>query len=108
MTTQLVDSQGFPRSDIDVYQVTHIRQKVIMLRNDYRAVTEKLAIAMASNFETIRKDIPFAKIGKVEADSPAFEGGIKEGDLLLRFGSIDYKNHRNLSGAVSRNENVSH
>ena len=29
MTTPLVDNEGFPRSDIDVYQVRTVRQKVI-------------------------------------------------------------------------------
>lgn len=28
MTDELVDSQGFPRNDIDVYQVRHARHKI--------------------------------------------------------------------------------
>lgn len=38
--------------------------------------------------------IPFAIIDEVSPDSPAFEAGIKEGDLLLRFGNVTSTNHR--------------
>ena len=34
MDKPLVDSEGFPRSDIDVYQVREARNKVACLRND--------------------------------------------------------------------------
>jgi len=34
MDKPLVDSEGFPRADIDVYQVRDARHKVACLRND--------------------------------------------------------------------------
>lgn len=34
MDKPLVDTEGFPRSDIDVYQVREARHKVACLRND--------------------------------------------------------------------------
>ncbi|GAB0096467.1 26S proteasome non-ATPase regulatory subunit 9 [Sergentomyia squamirostris] len=38
MDEPLVDSEGFPRSDIDVYQVRTARQQIICTRNDLKAL----------------------------------------------------------------------
>lgn len=39
---------------------------------------------------------PFAKIDEVMPKSPAEKSGLKIGDKLLKFGSVKYRNHRNL------------
>lgn len=36
MDTPLVDAEGFPRSDIDVWAVRHARVKIIELKNDLK------------------------------------------------------------------------
>ena len=36
MEEQLVDEEGFPRNDIDVYQVRHARHRIICIRNDLK------------------------------------------------------------------------
>lgn len=90
LQTPLVDSQGFPRADIDVYAVRHARVRIIELRNDLRAVIDELAVALekvydpangvlGSQRETIRVDVednvlpssPFAKVDGVAPASPA-------------------------------------
>jgi len=38
MDEPLVDQEGFPRSDVDVYQVRHIRSQINRLRNDHKAL----------------------------------------------------------------------
>ncbi|XP_034699626.1 26S proteasome non-ATPase regulatory subunit 9 isoform X1 [Vitis riparia] len=38
----LVDSEGFPRSDIDIPTVRAERQRLAELRNDYKDITEKI------------------------------------------------------------------
>ena len=38
----------------------------------------------------------FAKIELVSLDSPAQEAGLKKDDLILKFGSVDYSNNRQL------------
>ena len=45
--------------------------------------------------------IPFAVIDSVSSDSPADEAGLHEGDLIAKFGSADYTNHRNLKAIAS-------
>ena len=46
MNSPLVDSDGFPRSDIDVYAVRHARVRIIELRNDLRGVMDVIAKAL--------------------------------------------------------------
>ena len=42
MQTALVDEEGFPRADIDVYAVRHARVRIIELRNDHKAVMDDI------------------------------------------------------------------
>jgi 26S proteasome non-ATPase regulatory subunit 9 len=42
MTTSLVDPEGFPRADIDVYAIRHARVSLNRLRNDHRDVVDRL------------------------------------------------------------------
>lgn len=84
MQTPLVDREGFPRADIDVYAVRNARVRIIELRNDLTAVTDALAKALevvydpalvkqevGSGSETALK--PFAVVEGVAPGSPAFE-----------------------------------
>ncbi|KAK9055166.1 hypothetical protein SSX86_026248 [Deinandra increscens subsp. villosa] len=43
LSGNLVDSEGFPRSDIDIPVVRADRQRLAGLRNDYKDVTEKIS-----------------------------------------------------------------
>ncbi|KAL7531145.1 hypothetical protein ACHAXR_003869 [Thalassiosira sp. AJA248-18] len=58
--------------------------------------------------------IPFAIIDEISPDSPASLAGLKENDVLLRFGSVNNRNHRNflaiaelLPIAASENKSIS-
>jgi 26S proteasome non-ATPase regulatory subunit 9 len=42
MKEPLVDAEGFPRSDIDVYTIRTARNKIITLENDCRAVMKTI------------------------------------------------------------------
>ena len=46
MSTPLVDAEGFPRSDIDIWAVRHARVRVIELRNDITALLERIKAAL--------------------------------------------------------------
>ena len=79
----LVDAEGFPRADIDVYQVTHLRAQAARLRNDVKAATEQVKLALEAvhaagpdpeAHQGPRRDqalIPFTKVNAVAPDSPA-------------------------------------
>ena len=89
MDTPLVDSEGFPRADIDVWAVRHARVRIIELRNDHKALMDKIMLALqevydpgqqsqdasAANSEAANgSDIalqPFARVDGVAPGSPA-------------------------------------
>lgn len=55
-------------------------------------------------------ETPFAKVNSVVAGSPAEDAGLKAGDEIRRFGSVNWTNHEKLSKiaeAVQRSEGVS-
>ena len=85
MQTPLVDSDGFPRADIDIYAVRGARVRIIELRNDLKEVTDAIGKALeriydpgsqASSDGTIQSGTdhkPFAKVDEVAPGSPAKE-----------------------------------
>ncbi|XP_015781061.1 26S proteasome non-ATPase regulatory subunit 9 [Tetranychus urticae] len=42
MNEPLVDKEGFPRNDVDIYQVRTARNKIVCLSNDCKALTEQM------------------------------------------------------------------
>ncbi|KPJ00727.1 26S proteasome non-ATPase regulatory subunit 9 [Papilio xuthus] len=42
MHDSLVDSDGYPRNDIDVYKVRHTRHQIICLQNDHKAIMKRI------------------------------------------------------------------
>jgi len=46
MSTPLVDTEGFPRADIDIWAVRHARVRIIELRNDISAIVERIKGAL--------------------------------------------------------------
>lgn len=42
MTGPLVDAEGFPRNDIDIYQVRQARQTIICLQNDHKELMNQI------------------------------------------------------------------
>lgn len=38
----LVDSEGFPRNDIDIYKVRQARQQIICLQNNHKALMKEI------------------------------------------------------------------
>ncbi|KAJ1960843.1 putative 26S proteasome regulatory subunit [Dimargaris xerosporica] len=50
----LVDAEGFPRADIDVGAVRHIRVKVVTLRNDLQRVMAEIELALHALHQSTR------------------------------------------------------
>ncbi|CAB3229886.1 unnamed protein product [Arctia plantaginis] len=47
MHDSLVDSEGFPRNDIDVYKVRHARHQIICLQNDHKNLMKMIEKGLA-------------------------------------------------------------
>lgn len=113
MTGELIDKEGYPRSDIDIYKVRLARQQINRLRNDYNALLieiEKELVNIHSKFkqedkpgEFVEKSIPlsneqiiehkpFAKITQVDSNSPSAEAGLETNDEIIQFGPFTHLN----------------
>ncbi|KIP08075.1 hypothetical protein PHLGIDRAFT_104800 [Phlebiopsis gigantea 11061_1 CR5-6] len=101
MQSPLVDPEGFPRADIDVWEVRHARVRIIELRNDLKDIMDQIMkglqgvydpaiVAEASQSETSSPSgmKPFAKVDGVAPGSPAVAAGLLKEDLILSFGSL--------------------
>ncbi|KAI8818526.1 uncharacterized protein EV422DRAFT_569578 [Fimicolochytrium jonesii] len=126
MTTPLTDADGFPRADIDVYNIRHVRVEIIRLRNDHQEMMGRIEKALAEVHEGARREgrsgvaggeggneealSPFAKIDAVAPDSPASAAGLARNDLILRFATITATSHteplKQLPSAVVENQRI--
>jgi 26S proteasome non-ATPase regulatory subunit 9 len=118
MNGRLVDDQGFPRADIDVYAVRRARNRIICLRNDHKAVMklieEKLhqlhaetRLRRGAESEGVargeeRRILPmtFARVSQVTDGSPAASAGVKAGDRIAEFGSVTAANFTGLKNVA--------
>jgi 26S proteasome non-ATPase regulatory subunit 9 len=92
MHTPLVDREGFPRADLDLWAVRTARVRIIELRNNLKDTMNKLGKALENVYE--RKPertetasvqlIPFARVNSVVSGSPAADAvrGLGECSLL--------------------------
>ncbi|KAJ6613319.1 hypothetical protein B0H10DRAFT_2049169 [Mycena sp. CBHHK59/15] len=102
LNSPLVDADGFPRADIDIYAVRNARIRIIELRNDLAAVMNSLSLALQSVYDPALVSAPstsestqpttsgkpFAKVDGVSPGSPAAEAGLQRNDLVIKFGSL--------------------
>lgn len=110
-TEPLVDAEGFPRNDIDVFQVRHARHKIIYLINDLKSITEEINKNLQLFHSGWRRysgttdqiqaspqepSTPIARIGNVVPNSPADKAGLVKNDFILKFGSVNSSNFVNL------------
>ena len=52
MDEPLVDAEGFPRADVDVYAVRTARRDIIRLRNDHKHLSECIHRALVDVYQT--------------------------------------------------------
>ena len=88
MRQPLVDSEGFPRDDLDVWAVRHARVRIIELRNDL----ESLMNEIAKTLETVYPRSPPPPQGGEGGESTTAsdaEGGATASTELLPFARIN-------------------
>ncbi|SPJ08603.1 proteasome regulatory protein, putative [Plasmodium sp. DRC-Itaito] len=130
MKGNLIDSEGFPRNDIDIYSIRVARNKIICLKNDYIDINKKLEeyihkvhnthpVIRVERKKNMNNDILntsqqiakeediqnakkniFAIIDEVIENSPSHKSGLKINDQIFQFGDIIKKN-----GNENENEN---
>lgn len=116
MTAPLVDNEGYPRADIDLYKVRLARQQINCLRNDYKQVMDRIEVELEKIYSSTSpepnavesepkndssnnnarttstttsvaaKGRPFCVVTQVDAGSPAAEAGIQVNDEIVQFG----------------------
>ena len=103
------------------------------LQNDYKSLTDRIEAGLEVHFASSASNgsipssarlteipssseaentanIVFAKVNSVSPGSPAEEAGLKQGDLIRQFGTIDNANNeklRKVAEVVAQNEQVS-
>ncbi|KAG0151944.1 hypothetical protein CROQUDRAFT_650518 [Cronartium quercuum f. sp. fusiforme G11] len=118
LDSPLIDNSGFPRDDVsDLASVRVARARVHELKNDLREVVDQLAhtlplilprsdanILGATSKEpdsTSSSMEPFARVDAVSEGSPAQLAGLKVGDQIVKFGSVDASNHDGLQALAT-------
>ncbi|KAJ7309792.1 hypothetical protein JRQ81_007860 [Phrynocephalus forsythii] len=116
MSEPLVDVEGYPRGDIDLYQVRTARHNIICLQNDHKALMRQVEEALhqlhAREKQKRAKDEaearaeaesqswalpqPFARVNAVTPGSPASLSGLQVDDEIMEFGSVNTHNFRSL------------
>ncbi|SLM36820.1 gtp-binding nuclear protein gsp1 ran [Lasallia pustulata] len=134
MNTTLTTFDGYPRDDLDIAQIRTTRARIIHLRNDYKGLMSRIEAGLHAHHAEAQRasplpapissqrtttgatsnaadtglvEAPFARVNSVVAGSPADDAGLRAGDRIRRFGSVDWINHEKLSKVaeiVQRNE----
>lgn len=85
MRSLLVDAEGFPRADIDIYAVRGARVRIIELRNDLASAMDSIAKALQGVYDPTLVQTatpeakpptalkPFARVDGVAPSSPAMD-----------------------------------
>ncbi|XP_063231515.1 26S proteasome non-ATPase regulatory subunit 9 [Bacillus rossius redtenbacheri] len=116
MKEPLVDADGFPRQDIDVYQVRLARHRIICLMNDHKALMRQIEQGLVTIHSQIRESggagvsaaprrressTPIARVNFVSPDSPAERAGLVADDLIVEFGSVNSDNIKTLQDVAA-------
>ncbi|XP_016074530.1 PREDICTED: 26S proteasome non-ATPase regulatory subunit 9 [Miniopterus natalensis] len=123
MNEPLVDCEGYPRSDVDLYQVRTARHNIVCLQNDHKAVMKQVEEALhqlhARDKEKQARDMAeaqeeamsqsegpgtpqaFARVNSISPGSPASIAGLQAGDEIVEFGSVNTQNFQSLQNIGS-------
>uniref|UniRef100_M4C5J2 Nas2 N-terminal domain-containing protein n=1 Tax=Hyaloperonospora arabidopsidis (strain Emoy2) TaxID=559515 RepID=M4C5J2_HYAAE len=109
VTGPLVDAEGFPRADVDVYRVRHVRHLLARKQTDHkqvmRTIEELLPQVFAARSSDLEKTSTRAE-SFAEDKATATATAATPLDEVLCFGTADASNHRELAAVkdiVERN-----
>uniref|UniRef100_A0A3P9HCS3 26S proteasome non-ATPase regulatory subunit 9 n=1 Tax=Oryzias latipes TaxID=8090 RepID=A0A3P9HCS3_ORYLA len=117
----LVDAEGYPRADVNLYQIRTARHNISCLQNDHKAIMAEIEEALhklharekakrerdqaEATEEPMEQQVtlppPFARVDTVTEGSPASAAGLRVGDEVIEFGSVNTKNFQNLQNIGS-------
>ncbi|XP_019956578.1 26S proteasome non-ATPase regulatory subunit 9 [Paralichthys olivaceus] len=123
----LIDEEGFPRADVNVYQIRTARHSISCLQNDHKAIMAEIEEALhklharekakreqdevEAQGEAMDQQVtlppPFARVDAVTQGSPACGAGLRVGDEVIEFGSVNtgnFQNLRNIAAVVQHSE----
>ncbi|KAM4125650.1 hypothetical protein ACB094_01G325900 [Castanea mollissima] len=105
LSGNLVDSEGFPRSDIDIPVVRAERRRLSVQGNPEGSNNQNSPVVSdvpsASSHNVVLRDsssdmdvdvmasIPFAMVDEIADASPAAEDGLQLGDQIVKFGNVE-------------------
>lgn len=121
MEDSLVDEEGYPRADVNLYQIRTARHSISCLQNDHKAIMVEIEEALhrlhalekakreKDETETQEEAMeqqttlpsPFAQVDAVTQGSPASGAGLQVGDEVIVFGSVTAGNFQNLQNIAS-------
>ncbi|XP_076021285.1 26S proteasome non-ATPase regulatory subunit 9 [Genypterus blacodes] len=117
----LIDAEGFPRDDINLYQIRAARHNISCLQNDHKAIMAEIEEALhklhagekakreldqaEAQTEVMEQEVvppsPFARVDAVTPGSPACGAGLRVGDGVVEFGSVNTGNFQSLQNIAS-------
>lgn len=117
----LVDEEGYPRADVNLYQIRTARHEISCLQNDHKAIMVEIEEALhklharekakqkqdqaEAQEEAMEQQVtlppPFARVDAVTDGSPASGAGLRVGDEVIEFGSVNTANFQNLQNIAS-------
>jgi 26S proteasome non-ATPase regulatory subunit 9 len=128
---ELIDAEGFPRGDIDLFNVRNKRKRLSEINTDHKAVMKQIQSLMielqhhmhitqqtstpttSTSFSSTTQQSqpvnsthshtpPIAKLDEILPGSPAHTAGIQDGDLLIRFGHVNSIDTPNPMQAIAK------
>lgn len=117
----LVDEEGYPRADVNLYHIRNARHNISCLQNDHKAIMAEIEEALhrlharekakreqdeaEAQGEAMEQQVtlstPFARVDAVTQGSPACGAGLRVGDEVIEFGSVNTENFQNLQNIAS-------
>lgn len=114
----LIDSEGYPRGDIDIYAIKNKRRRLAEINTDHKALMRKIESMMQVMYASTSPDenevmhleqelptviddlaiAPFLLVDKIFISSPADACGLRLFDKIIRFGNIDGRDSKNMAG----------